>query len=167
MKQGAYYLSTGWGGNGTDSGFYGGIFKNLPDSSQLTLPADPWFNVWVLNQTNATVDSYNLEVTIREDLDCDGWSDGADESFRYDATNPSGSFDDAWTILSAPVSSFTDLAPAGDGAVHRQPGRVGPGGRRCPGRHRHHRRGRLRPDHVHVGRPGGTPKKCRDVVSHP
>ena len=29
--EGSYYFSTGWGGNGTASSFYGGAFKNLPD----------------------------------------------------------------------------------------------------------------------------------------
>ena len=118
-KEGSYYLSTGWGGGGGTGavpGFYGGLFKNLDNGSQLTLPADPWFNVWVLNQSDATADAYTLEITIREDLDGNGWSDGADESFRYDATYTSSSFDDEWRILSAPVSSFTDLGVAGDGA---------------------------------------------------
>jgi beta-glucanase (GH16 family) len=114
-KEGSYYFSTGWGGNGTASGFYGGAFKNLPNGAQLTLPADPWFNVWVLNQSNATVDQYNLEVTIREDTNGDGWTNGADDSFRLDTTFTSSSFDDEWTILSAPVSSFFDVFTGGNG----------------------------------------------------
>ena len=117
-KEGSYYFSTGWGGNGTASGFYGGAFKNLPNDAQLTLPADPWFNVWVLNQSNATVDQYNLEVTIREDTNGDGWTSGADDSFRLDTTFTSSSFDDEWTILSAPVSSFIDQFTGGDGTFN-------------------------------------------------
>ena len=114
-KEGSFYFSTGWGGEGTASGFYGGAFRNLPNGSQLILPADPWFNVWVLNQSNATVDSYTLEVTIREDLNGDGWTDGLEDSFRLDTTFAITSFDDEWTILSAPVSSFTNLSTGGDG----------------------------------------------------
>ena len=34
-KAGSHYYGTGWGGNGTASGFYGGTFKNLPDASQV------------------------------------------------------------------------------------------------------------------------------------
>ena len=71
-KEGNWYFSTGWGGQGSASGFYGGAFKNLPDTEQVVMPADPWFNVWVLNQSDATVDSYTLEITIREDLDGNG-----------------------------------------------------------------------------------------------
>ena len=32
---GAFYLSTGWGGEGTASGFYGGAFRNLDDAAQV------------------------------------------------------------------------------------------------------------------------------------
>ena len=114
-KEGVWYFSTGWGGEGSASVFYGGAFKNLPNASQLVMPADPWFNVWVLNQSDATVDSYTLEITIREDLNGDGWTDGVEDSFRLDTTFPSSSFDDEWTLVSAPVSSFTDLFTGGDG----------------------------------------------------
>ncbi len=64
--EGTYYFSTGWGGEGSASVFYGGAFKNFDNAAQVTPPADPWFNVWVLNQSDATVDSYTLEVTIRD-----------------------------------------------------------------------------------------------------
>lgn len=114
-QEGAYYLSTGWGGEGTSSSFYGGFFKNFDNAAQIALPADPWFNVWVLNQSNATVDQYTLEITIREDLDGSGWTNGAEDSFRLDTTFTSASFDDQWTLVSGPVSGFTDLATGGDG----------------------------------------------------
>ena len=114
-KEGAYYLSTGWGGNGSDSGFYGGFVRNLSDDSQLTLPPDPWFNVWILNQSDATVNAYNLEVTIREDLDGNGWTDGSEDSFQLVTPFSSSSFNDEWVLLSAPVSSFTNLGTGGDG----------------------------------------------------
>jgi len=116
-KEGSYYLSTGWGGEGTASGFYGGAFKNLPNGSQVTLPADPWFNVWVFNQSDSTVDSYTLEITIREDTDGNGWTDGSEDSFRLSTTFTNPSFDDSWTLLSAPVSSFTNLGTGGDGTL--------------------------------------------------
>ena len=117
-QEGTYYFSTGWGGDGTASGFYGGAFKNFDDLTQVDLPTDPWFNVWVLNQSDATVDQYTLEITIREDLNGDGWTDGAEDSFRFDTTFTSSSFDDQWTLLSAPVTSFIDLATGGDGAFN-------------------------------------------------
>ncbi len=114
-KEGAFYFSTGWGGEGSASVFYGGAFKNLPDASQVVMPADPWFNVWVLNQSDATVDSYTLEITIREDLDGNGWTNGVEDSFRLDTTFTSSSFNDEWTLVSAPVSSFNNLFTGGDG----------------------------------------------------
>ena len=117
-KEGAFYFNTGWGGQGTASSFYGGAFKNLPDGSQVTLPADPWFNVWVLNQSDATVDSYTLEITIREDLNGDGWTNGVEDSFRLDTTFTSTSFNDEWTLISAPVSSFSDQFTGGDGTFN-------------------------------------------------
>ena len=114
-QEGGFYLSTGWGGEGTASGFYGGMFKNLADTAQVALPADPWFNVWVLNQSDATVDAHTLEITIREDLDGNGWTSGTEDSFRLDTTFTSSSFDDQWTLVAAPVSSFADLSTGGDG----------------------------------------------------
>jgi beta-glucanase (GH16 family) len=114
-QEGGFYFSTGWGGEGTTSGFYGGAFKNLDNTSQVTPPADPWFNVWVLNQSDATVDSYTLEITIREDLDGNGWTNGAEDSFRLDTTFTSSSFDDQWTLVSEPLSSFSNLFTGGDG----------------------------------------------------
>ncbi|MBV7335120.1 family 16 glycosylhydrolase [Chloroflexi bacterium TSY] len=113
--EGAYYLSTGWGGEGSNSVFYGGFFKNFVDTLQIAPPTDPWFNVWVLNQSDATVDQYTLEITIREDLDGNGWTDGAEDSFRLDTSFINTSFDDQWTLISAPVSSFTNLSTGGNG----------------------------------------------------
>ncbi|MBW6474165.1 MAG: CIA30 family protein [Anaerolineaceae bacterium] len=113
--EGIYYLSTGWGGEGSASGFYGGFYRNFDNSSQIIPPVEPVFNVWVLNQSNATVDQYTLEITIREDLDGNGWTDGAEDSFRYDKTFFSTDFDDQWHLVSAPVASFTSLGTGGDG----------------------------------------------------
>jgi beta-glucanase (GH16 family) len=113
--EGSFYLSTGWGGEGTTSGFYGGAFKSFDNTAQVTPPADSWFNVWVLNQSDATADGYTLEITIREDLDGNGWTDGEEDSFRLDAPFTSSSFDNNWTLVSAPVSSFADLGTGGDG----------------------------------------------------
>ena len=113
-----YYLSTGWGGEGTASDFYGGFFKNLADTAQVALPSDPWFTMQVLNQSNATVDQYRLEVTLREDTDGNGWTDGSEDSFRLDTTFTSSQFDDSWTLLKAPLSSFVDLGTGGDGVFN-------------------------------------------------
>ncbi len=113
--EGSGYFSTGWGGEGTASGFYGGAFRNFDDAAQVVPPADAWFNVWVLNQSDATVDGYTLEITIREDLDGDGWTNGADDSFRLDTAYTAADFNDQWTLVSAPVSSFANLNTGGDG----------------------------------------------------
>ena len=64
-QEGSYYLSTGWGGNGSNSVFYGGFVRNFDNAAQIATPASPWLNVWVLNQSDATVDQYTLEITIR------------------------------------------------------------------------------------------------------
>ena len=117
-KEGSFYLSTGWGGEGSNSVFYGGFFRNLDDSGQLTLGNDPWFNVWVLNQSNATVDQYTLEITLREDLDGNGWTVGIEDSFRLDTVFSASSFNDQWTLLSAPLSNFNDLFTGGDGTFN-------------------------------------------------
>ncbi|MBE2224916.1 MAG: hypothetical protein IAF02_25470, partial [Anaerolineae bacterium] len=116
--EGTYYFSTGWGGNGTASGFYGGAYKNLDNAAQIALPADPWFSVWVLNQSNATVDQYTLEITLREDLDGNGWTSGAEDSIRLDTTFINTQFNDQWTRISAPLSSFTNLGTGGDGTFN-------------------------------------------------
>ena len=114
-QEGAFYLSTGWGGQGSNSVFYGGFFKNVPEGDQQQTPINPWFNVWVLNQSDATVDQYTLEITIREDLDGNGWTNGQEDSFRLDTVFTSADFNDQWTLVSAPLSAFTDLATGGDG----------------------------------------------------
>ncbi len=116
--EGTDYFSTGWGGQGSNSVFYGGAFKNLDNAAQVTPPSDPWFNVWVLNQSDATVDQYTLEITLREDLDGNGWTDGAEDSFRLDTTFSSAEFDDEWTLISAPLGAFTDLFTGGDGTFN-------------------------------------------------
>jgi hypothetical protein len=117
-REGNYYFSTGWGGQGTASSFYGGAFRNFDNAAQVTPPADPWFNVWVLNQGNATADQFNLEITLREDLNGDGWVDGTEDSMRLDTTFNSAEFNDAWVLVSAPLSSFTNLGTGGDGVFN-------------------------------------------------
>jgi hypothetical protein len=115
---GDWYFSTGWGGQGTTSSFYGGAFRNVDTPDQAMPPEDPWFNVYVLNQSDATVDGYTLEVTIREDLDGNGWTNGSEDSFRLDTTFTAADFDDEWRLISAPVSSFMDLFTGGDGTFN-------------------------------------------------
>lgn len=116
--QGSFYLSTGWGGEGTASGFYGGLFKNMDNAEQVALPVDPWFSIWVFNQSDATVDQFTLEITLREDLDGNGWTDGGEDSFGLNRTFFSGQFNDKWTQISAPLSSFTSLGTGGDGTFN-------------------------------------------------
>ena len=116
---GDWYFSTGWGGEGTTSGFYGGAFRNVETAEQATPPdVDPWFNVWVLNQSDATVDGYTLEITIREDVDGNGWTNGAEDSFRLDTPFTSAEFDDQWTLVSAPLTSLINLGTGGDGTFN-------------------------------------------------
>ena len=90
----------------------------METADQANLPADPWFNVWVLNQSDATVDQYTLEITIREDLDGDGYTVGTDDSFRLDTIFTSADFNDQWTLVSAPLSAFSDLFTGGDGTFN-------------------------------------------------
>src|SRR6056297_306973 len=114
-KAGAYDLATGWGGNGTASGFYGGTSKNLAEASQVVLPADPWFNMWVYQQSTTTVDRYVLELTLREDTDGNGWTDGSEDSIGLDTTFTTSDFDDDWTLVSAPLSAWFDRGTGGNG----------------------------------------------------
>ncbi len=114
-KEGSFYFSTGWGGQGTASSFYGGAFKNLDNAAQVVLPPDPWFNMWVLNQSNATVDQYTLELTLREDTNGDGWIRDSEDSIGLDTIFTSAAFNDEWTILSAPLSDFFDRGTGGNG----------------------------------------------------
>jgi hypothetical protein len=72
----------------------------------------------VLNQSDATADQYTLEITIREDLDGNGWTNGMEDSLRLDTTFASGSFNDTWVLLSAPLSSFANLFTGGDGTFN-------------------------------------------------
>ncbi len=116
--EGTHYFSTGWGGEGTASGFYGGAFRNFDNAAQVAVPADAWFNVWVLNQSNATVDGYTLEITIREDLNGDGWTNGAEDSFRLDTAFTATVFYVSWSLVSAPVSAFADLSTGGVGTFN-------------------------------------------------
>jgi beta-glucanase (GH16 family) len=113
--EGSHYLTTGWGGRGTDSGFYGGAFRNFTDDEQVTPPDDPWLNVWVRNRPTGTADGYTLELTIREDTDGNGWTNGEEDSFRLDTAFTSADFDDQWRLVSAPVSSMMDLGTGGNG----------------------------------------------------
>ena len=115
--EGGYYLSTGWGGEG-QGGFTVALSKNFDNAAQVVPPADPWFSVWVYNQSNATVDQYTLEITIREDLDGNGWTDGEEDSFRLDTVFTSAEFDDQWTQIIAPLSSFINLFTGGDGTFN-------------------------------------------------
>ena len=114
-KEGLHYFSTGWGGDGTASSFYGGTFKNLPEAAQVVLPADPWFNMWVYQLSTTTVDQYVLELTLREDTDGNGWTDGSEDSIGLNTTFAASDFDDDWTLISAPLSSWNDRGTGGNG----------------------------------------------------
>ncbi|MFK8022911.1 MAG: carbohydrate binding domain-containing protein [Ilumatobacter sp.] len=114
--QGGTYFSTGWGGEGTDSGFYGGTFKNLPNDAQVAVPADAQLNMWLLTQSDTTVDAFTVEITLREDTDGDGWTDGSEDSVRYDLEVPPSDWDDQWRFVSIPLGDFADAGTGGNGA---------------------------------------------------
>ncbi|MCY3734752.1 MAG: T9SS type A sorting domain-containing protein [Gemmatimonadaceae bacterium] len=113
--QGSWYLDTGWGGAGSESVFYGGFFRNLPEDGQLALPDDPWLSLWVLVQTGTTVDRFAVEITVREDTDGEGYEEGEDDSFQHILSFEQSDADDTWRQVSAPLASFTDLQTGGDG----------------------------------------------------
>ena len=113
--QGSWYLDTGWGGAGSESVFYGGFFRNLPEDGQLALPDDPWLSLWVLVQTGTTVDRFAVEITVREDTDGEGYEEGEDDSFQHIVSFEQADADDTWRQVSAPLGSLTDLQTGGDG----------------------------------------------------
>lgn len=114
---GSFYFNTGWGGDGSASVFYGGAFKNFVNSNQVAIPANPWFNVWVYNQSNTSVDTYTLEITLREDADGNGWTNGLEDSRRLDTFFTASDFNDQWVLISAPLSNFMDLGTGGNGIL--------------------------------------------------
>ncbi len=71
--------------------------------------------MWVLNQSDATVDQYTLELTLREDTNGDGWTNGSEDSIGLDTTFTSTAFKDEWTILSVPLSNWFDRGTGGNG----------------------------------------------------
>lgn len=106
------------GVGGTGGAFYGVMWKNLPDASQVPIPADPWFNIQVRHSSTATtVDEYTLEITVREDTDGDGWTTGSEDSHRYDTRFDASAFNDEWITISAPLSAFTNLGTGGNGIL--------------------------------------------------
>ena len=113
--RGSWYLDTGWGGAGSESVFYGGFFRNLPEDGQLALPDDPWLSLWVLVQTGTTVDRFAVEITVREDTDGEGYEEGEDDSFQHIVSFENADADDTWRQISAPLGSLTDLKTGGDG----------------------------------------------------
>lgn len=113
-----YLQATFSGSGGTGEAFYGVMWKNLPDADQAVIPADPWFNVRIRHSSTATtVDRYAFEITLREDTDGDGWTDGAEDSHRYDVFFDQAAFNDEWILVSAPLSAFTNLETGGNGIL--------------------------------------------------
>jgi beta-glucanase (GH16 family) len=113
--EGTYYLSTDWSGAGSNSFFYGGFFKNLEDSAQIVLPENPWINIYLYNEGITSVDEYAFEITIREDTDGNGWTNGQEDSKRLDTYFSNTDFNDRWILVSAPVDSFIDIGTGGNG----------------------------------------------------
>ena len=106
------------GSGGTGSTFYGVTWRNYPDAAQVVIPADPWFSARVRHAgANTSVVRYALEVTLREDTDGNGWSDGDEDSHRLDTFFDTASFNDEWVTISAPLSSFLDLQTGGNGVL--------------------------------------------------
>jgi len=113
--EGNFYMTTGWGGLGTGSSFYGGFFRNLPNGSQITPPEDGSFSVWVYHESATTATSYRLAITLREDTDGNGWVDGLEDSIGYSVDFTTENFNDQWVLVSAPLSSFIDRGSGGNG----------------------------------------------------
>jgi beta-glucanase (GH16 family) len=113
--EGTYYLSTDWSGTGSNSFFYGGFFKNLDNSAQIVLPESPWINIYLYNESITSVDEYAFEITIREDTDGNGWTNGQEDSKRLDTYFSTSDFNDRWILVSAPVDSFLDIGTGGNG----------------------------------------------------
>lgn len=106
------------GAGGDGSGFYGVMWNNLPDTDQAIIPVDPWFSVRVRHSSTATtVAQYVFEITVREDLDGNGWTNGQEDSHRLDVVFDAASFNDEWIQISAPLSAFTDLQTGGNGIL--------------------------------------------------
>lgn len=106
------------GGGGTGAGFYGVMWKNLDESSQAVLPADPWFHVRVRHPSSlTTVESYRFEITLREDTNGDGWTSGFEDSHRFDTRFDASAFNDEWITINAPLTAFTNLGTGGNGIL--------------------------------------------------
>ncbi len=119
--EGSHYFSTGWGAGAPSGGFFGGAFKNFDNAAQPVPPANAEFSVWVYNQSNATSDGYTLEITLREDVEGDGWNSwgGTDESFRLDTTFTSADYNDQWVQITAPLADFALVdGNGGDGTFN-------------------------------------------------
>ena len=117
--EGNVYFHTGWGGAGTASGFYGVAVRNLNNNDQLQIPADqPYLNLWVrhLNLGIPMVDQYTLEITLREDTNGDGWSNGLEDSIVAEIVFPQAMFDDQWRFYSIPLTDFMDGLTGGNGS---------------------------------------------------
>jgi hypothetical protein len=113
--EGTYYFSTDWSGTGSNSFFYGGFFKNLDNNAQIDLPDNPWINIYLYNESNTSVDEYAFEITIREDTDGNGWTNGQEDSKRLDTYFSTADFNDRWIWVSAPIDSFIDIGTGGNG----------------------------------------------------
>jgi beta-glucanase (GH16 family) len=106
--------------SGRGVGFYGVMWKDLPNDAQVSIPSDPWLSARIRHSsTETTVNAYTLEITIREDANGDGWTSGQEDSFRLDTRFETAAFDDEWILVSAPFSSFSNLGTGGNGILER------------------------------------------------
>ena len=73
--------------------------------------------MWVHMDDVATSTGFTLEVTLREDLNGDGYADDTGEDmFRLDTTFTSADYTDTWVQVKAPLTDLIDLnAGVGDG----------------------------------------------------
>jgi hypothetical protein len=100
--EGNQHLTTGWGGQGTTSGFYGGAFRNFPNDAPTGTAGRPVVqrvgsqSAWLPRSTR-----YTLELTIREDTKPapdEAATDGQEDSFRLDTRFTTADFDDQWRL---------------------------------------------------------------------
>ncbi|MEO1576696.1 MAG: hypothetical protein AAFU65_17245, partial [Pseudomonadota bacterium] len=119
--EGTVYFHTGWGGAGTASGFYGGAFRNFDNAAQIDIPAvSPHVNFFVRNLPLdiPAVDDYTLEITLREDIDGNGYTNGIDDSVVFTLPFNQPDFSTDWSFVSLPLSSGT--VTGGDGSITGQ-----------------------------------------------
>ena len=105
--EGAHDFQTGWGGSAGTS--FGGFWKDFANDAQIAPPANAEFSIWVYNKRSSTSDGYTLEITLREDIDGNGYTEGSyDDEVVYDHVFTSDGYNNSWVEVRAPLTDFVD-----------------------------------------------------------